>query len=154
MLSDRDCELLTAYVDGELPSGERQSVERLLEQSSEARAFLEKLEGDSAELRRMPVRKAPDTLAEVVMDTVSDAPQVPNQPVLPAAADMPAGIPMWLGFAAAACVLLVVALATYLFFSFVVRDKPRERQEKQKANHVKREIQPIREFDPLLNQPA
>jgi hypothetical protein len=47
-----------------------------------------------------------------------------------------------------------VALATYLFFSFVVRDKPRERQEKQKANHVKREIQPIREFDPLLNQPA
>jgi hypothetical protein len=125
MLSDRHCQLLTAYVDGELSARERRAVARLLDQSPEARAFLDKLESDSHELRRLPVRRAPTTLADVVMQTLAD--DRPRPVRLPRPTPTVAGargIPLWLGLPAAACLLLAVTGGTFVFFSLLLGDRP------------------------------
>ena len=102
MLSDRHCQLLTAYVDGELTARQRRAVDGLVQRSAEARAFLEDLQSDSAELRSLPPRKAPATLAEKVLGTLSDVPRLPVQPVRPAVIAQGSGmLSTWLGLAAA-----------------------------------------------------
>jgi anti-sigma factor RsiW len=129
MLSDRHCQLLTAYVDGELTARQRRTVDRLVEQSVEARAFLEDLQSDSAQLRSLPPRKAPTTLVEMVMDTVSDVPRLPVRP-----AAVARGSPStWVGLAAAACVLMMVGVGTYHLFGLLLGDKA-ENQEVKKDN--------------------
>jgi hypothetical protein len=162
MLSDRHYQLLTAYVDGELPAHQREAVERLVEQSPEARSILEKLQSDSTSLRRLPIRQAPETLAEVVMETLSDDTSRPlAQPAQPARAlPAPSAIPVWLALPAAACVLLLVSLGTFLFFAVLLGDKP---EQPQADNRIapppkvadnpppKDEVKPVvRELDPLL----
>ncbi len=134
MLSDSQCQLLTAYVDNELDVRERSAVERLVAVSAEARDFLDQLQADSKELRQLPTRAAPATLADAVMETVHDSnshhESVPanllsEEPALPRVAPVPSrgGIPRWLGLAVAACVLIGVGLGTYLF-SGLLLDKP------------------------------
>jgi hypothetical protein len=121
MLSDRHCQLLTAYIDGELDAHQRQAVERLLAKSPDARAMLEKLEADSKELRKLPVKAAPETLADLVLETLSGHEQIPEAgPALPAGPPVrpfqepgTRSIPPWLGLAVAACVLIAVGIATY-----------------------------------------
>ena len=44
MLSERDLQLLTAFVDGELTRRERKVVLRLLHRSSQARSVLQELQ--------------------------------------------------------------------------------------------------------------
>jgi len=80
MLSDSRCQLLTAFVDGELDARQRQAVERLVKQSPEARSFLARLEKDSNELKGLPRRKAPDTLPDGVMKTISELTPRPRLP--------------------------------------------------------------------------
>jgi hypothetical protein len=114
MRKSRHLQLLTAYVDGELDARQRKLVERLLAKSEEARLLLAKLESDSKELRDLPRHDAPTTLTDLVMETVSEVGMPAPLPVAPAAAASPNLIPVWLGLALAACVLLAVTLGTFI----------------------------------------
>jgi hypothetical protein len=159
MLSDRHYQLLTAYIDGELSARERRTVERLLCKSPEARTILEKLENDSKELRRLPVRQAPETLADVVMQTLSDdLPRTPAKPLRPtAAARLRRAISPWLGFAAAACVLVMVGLGSFALFGRLLEDKAdnemSQREEESKPNQPVEIVPPpvmAKGLDPLV----
>ena len=57
MLPDRQSQLLTAYVDGELGTRDRHAVEKLLSSSQEARVLLESLEKDAKRLRELGVQQ-------------------------------------------------------------------------------------------------
>ena len=59
MLPDRDRQLLSAFVDGELSSRQRRHVERLLRRSGEARTLLRRLQEDARELRHLPRPRPP-----------------------------------------------------------------------------------------------
>jgi hypothetical protein len=113
MLADRYYQLLTAYVDGELDARQRKKVERLVAQSEEARALLEKLESDSKELRELPRHAAPQTLSDLIMETVNHPAARPELPATPAAAVSSGAIPLWLGLALAACILMAVTVGTF-----------------------------------------
>src|ERR1700731_4023847 len=102
MLADRHYQLLTAYVDGELDARQRAAVERLVAESTEARAFLDKLEDDSKVLRDSPQHKAPEPLPDLIMETINHPVPRPPLPVKPAASvGTGSAIPIWLGLALA-----------------------------------------------------
>jgi hypothetical protein len=127
MLSDRQSQLLTAYVDGELDAPQRQAVDHLLTSSPEARALVNKLVRDSKELHNLPVQPAPSTLAMAVMETLSDMPSQRREVIArsPDRATIPAGtIPKGIGFAAAACVLAAVGIGTFWLAGLVLKEKP------------------------------
>src|SRR5216684_417183 len=116
MLSDRMRQLLTAYVDGELPARQQEAVTRLLEQSAEARVFVQHLQADSAALRRLPRRQLGQEFAQEILAAVGDsglhtaprskAARLTRAPVYPA----------WIGLASAAAVLFVVGVGSALYF--------------------------------------
>src|SRR5262249_2878158 len=115
MLSDRDLQLLTACVDGELSPRQRRHVDRLLETSAEARAALAHLQADSRQIIELPRVAAPADLAGSVMAAVGRARRRPVAPSPRVAAVRT--FPAWTGWAAAAVVLLAVGLGSFLFYS-------------------------------------
>lgn len=118
MLSDRNHQLLTAYVDGELDERQRAEAERLLADSSEARDQLARLEQDAHLLRNLPSRKAhPDFARKVVAALESRGVHGTRRSNL---AESPT-YPAWTGLAAAAAVLLVVGISSYFFLSAYYR---------------------------------
>jgi hypothetical protein len=114
MLPDRYCQLLTAYVDGELSGRQRRHVQRLLHRSREARSFLRKLERDSKALRALPKPGIPEDLAPPVLHTIATRRLKPSRRQ---SATSPPVFPAWVGLAAAAAVLMVVGFGSYLYFS-------------------------------------
>jgi len=113
MLAERHVRLLTAYVDGELPSGQRRRLARLLRRSKEARALLRQLQGDSQQLRALPAVAAPADLSGSVLAAIGQSrPRPAPRPRLftPTASSFPT----WTGWAAAAAVLLVVGIGSFL----------------------------------------
>ncbi|MBV9123104.1 MAG: zf-HC2 domain-containing protein, partial [Planctomycetes bacterium] len=115
MLSERVCRLLTAYVDGELSPAEEQAVQRLLQESAEARTLYEQLRRDADLLRRLPPRRPPRDFPQQVLRTITDRKLHPAKhsglwrsgPTIPA----------WVGLGTAAAVLLVVGLSSYFYFA-------------------------------------
>src|SRR5688500_3589014 len=114
MLPPQSLDLLTAYVDGELSPRQRRAVERLLGRSAEARALLNRLQTDAAQLRRLPPAPAPADLASPVLGAIA---RRPLRPARQPAGRQPAQFPVWAGYAAAAAVLLIVAAATFFDYS-------------------------------------
>jgi hypothetical protein len=115
MLSERYRELLTAYVDGVLSGRQRRHALRLLRRSPEARRLLQLLQSDSDALIHLP-RVHPDRdLSGPVLQKIAAGRPLPFRPARRIAA--PRAFPVWVGAAAAAAVLFVVASASYLFFS-------------------------------------
>ncbi len=115
MLSERQCELISAFLDGEVTPRQRQVVLRLLRQSSEARALLQRLQENAFSLHQLSPRKLPDDFAQKVLGVIQARGLQPAQPAtLPF---RPKSIPAWLGTAAAAAVLLLVAAGSYIFFT-------------------------------------
>ena len=106
MLPERALELLTAYVDGELSSRQREQAVRLLHDSPEARQILSKLQEDSQRIRRLPQTKVDPAFAgQVVAAIIAQRGQFnPDR--------QPVGgrrrIPVWARFAVAASLLAVV----------------------------------------------
>jgi anti-sigma factor RsiW len=126
MLSDRHCQLLTAYVDGVLSARRRKVVLKLLRKLPEAREILKELEEHAEKLRRLPAVKLEPEFAsrvveaiqarpaEIVADPVSDT--VPLEPISPRRAPVP-WLPAWARISAAAAVLGFITFGSYLFFS-------------------------------------
>ncbi len=125
MLPERYRQLLTAYVDGELSARQRRHVVRLLRRSGEARALVGKLQGDSRTLKALAGSPAfaPASLdvdlSGPVLQLIAERPlpfkRPQPRPRVPA--PTPASFPAWMGFAAAAAVLFVVGLGSFLYFS-------------------------------------
>jgi hypothetical protein len=113
MLAERLSLLLTAYVDGEVTPRQRRAVERLLEQSAEARALLQQLQEDANTLRGLPRRKLEADFSGRVLRTISERRLLHSRRA--ARLERPA-FPGWVGLAAAASVLFVVAIGSYLYF--------------------------------------
>jgi hypothetical protein len=125
MLPERWRQLLTAYVDGELSESQRRHVERLVRRSPRARDLLRRLQQDAQALRQLPRVRPPADLADAVLQTIAARRLPPRRPLTshaPArsASSVPLSspsFPAWAGLAAAAAVLLVVGLGSYLYFS-------------------------------------
>jgi anti-sigma factor RsiW len=114
MLPDRYRQLLTAYVDGELSARQRRHAERLLRQSEEARRLLRQLEDDARALRALPPVRPSADLSEAVLRGIAERRLSPGRrrALRPVAA-----YTEWAGLAAAAAVLLVLGVASYLYFA-------------------------------------
>ena len=114
MLPDRYRELLTAYVDGELTTRQRKAVSRLLHRSEEARQLLEQLQQDADILRGLPRLRLDRDLSSQVLLTIHQRRLHPGRHRL--AQPVPA-FPVWTGMAAAAAVLLVIGIGSYVYFA-------------------------------------
>src|SRR5689334_16286486 len=108
MLSERDRQLLTAFVDGELSPRQRRQVCRLLGRSDAARRLLRELQGDSDELKALP---PPPPLGRDLSAPVLRAAARPRPQPRPA---VRLRFRAWAGYAAAAAVLFVVGVSAYL----------------------------------------
>jgi hypothetical protein len=117
MLLDRNRELLTAYVDGELTGRQRRHVARLLRRSAEARQLLQQLQEDARSLRHLPPPHLAIDLAGEVLRTIVERRLMPGQR---RAAKLRVST-SWVGplaaWATAAAVLLVLGAASYLYFA-------------------------------------
>lgn len=71
MVSPRENDQLSAYLDGELTPQEMRSVEELLARNPEARELLAELRAQRDVLRGMPPKKAPKNLSRRVMERVN-----------------------------------------------------------------------------------
>jgi anti-sigma factor RsiW len=114
MLPERYRQLLTACVDGELNRRQRRRVERLLKRSPEARQVLQKLLGDARALRQLPPTPPPANLAEAVLTQIHERRLRPSRH---ARLNNPPALPAWTGLAAAAAVLLILGVGSYLYFA-------------------------------------
>jgi hypothetical protein len=114
MLAPHHKELLTAYVDGELTPRQRRHVARLLRRSGEARRLLERLQGDSREIRALPPCVPARDLVAPVLDAIGSR---KLKPVRAPRINTPLRFPIWTGFAAAASVMVLVGVGTFLGYS-------------------------------------
>lgn len=114
MLTDRLCQLLTAYVDGELSTRQRKAVQRLLQRSSEARDLYDKLKRDSNILHLLPRTKLDQDLSQTVIETILSRGLRPVRPVPAASMSRLSALA---GLATAAAVLVAVGAASYVYFA-------------------------------------
>lgn len=151
MLADRDRQLLTAYVDGELTDRQRRHVARLLDGSDEARQLLHKLQEDSGKLRRLQSPALDDDLTVPVLRTIADRRLKPRRRV---AGRRPVFYPAWAGFAAAAALLLVIAGASFFFFAHALpEDSRRVAQDPQRPSATPPEVKKPAEPDRVAKAP-
>src|ERR1700737_74885 len=106
MLSERHLQLLSAYVDGELRQPQRETVERLVEQSPEARNQLQKLRIDAAGIQSLPRKPLNADFTNLIIERI--ALHRPIRAVIPSPQPDRKGVSIWVGFATAAAVLLAV----------------------------------------------
>jgi hypothetical protein len=114
MLHERHVRLLTAYVDGELSPAQRRQAARLLRRSEEARALLRQLQGDSRELQALPPVVTPIDFSGPVLAAIGQSRPRPAPRPRPVRAGLT--FPVWTGWAAAAAVLLVVGMGSFLSY--------------------------------------
>jgi hypothetical protein len=120
MLSDRDYQLLTAFVDGELSSRQRRHLERLLRRSAEARRLLDRLQQDARSLRDLPTPRLGRDLCSAVLGAIAARRLSARQGKGHAAPALPA----WMAVAAAACVVFGLGVASFLYFSATLGQAP------------------------------
>ncbi len=70
MLDDRQQELISAYLDGELPASEAAEVEQLLAASDEARNLADELRAISKTIRQLPAQRSPQALGATVLKSI------------------------------------------------------------------------------------
>ena len=109
MLSERNLQLLTAFVDGELTRRQRKLVMRLLNRSSQARSVLQELQEGAHRMRELPRRKLGEAFAGQVLQAIAD--QGLRVDSRHATTRRPR---RWFAYAAAACVLLAIGLGIYV----------------------------------------
>ena len=113
MLSGRITRLLTAYVDGELDDPQREALRHWLRRSPEARELLRALQADADRLRSLPRRTLGPEFAQQVLQAIGSR---QGESTRRSALTFPSPVPVWLGLATAAGVLLGVGLGSYFYF--------------------------------------
>jgi len=126
MLPQRETQLLTAYVDGELSGHDRQAVAHLLEQSTEARQLLKDLQENQRRVRDLPARKLDVAFAGEVVHAIESQRASPR----PAPRRR---FPAWTRYAMAASLLAVVAGGT----TYLATRQPKTSDEPVIADHKK-----------------
>jgi len=116
-ITERNYQLLTAYVDGELSVRQRRMVLRLLRRSADARSLLHHLQKDSRELKSLTRHQLPKDFPQRVLQTLS-LKEMTRPLVLPMA--RPRAIPAWVTYAAAAVLLIGVGAVAFEFFTKVM----------------------------------
>ncbi len=114
MVSDRIRQLLSALVDGELSARQQEAVRQVLRASAEARVLLQQLQTDATRLRSLGRHVAAEDFADALL------PSLAGSSALKPAADPPLGprtLNPWIGFPAAAAVLVAVFFGSYRYFS-------------------------------------
>jgi hypothetical protein len=111
MVPEHVSRLLTEYVDGELRPRQRRSVERLLQQSPDARALLEGLQKDAADIGDLPQATTERDFSRDVLRKIGRAAAVPA--LLPYTIRRPAAA--WFRHATAASVLVGASLGTLIY---------------------------------------
>lgn len=114
MLSPRELELLTGHVDGELTPRQGRQVTRLLRRNAEARELLERLERDSRELNLAVPVPAPVDFSATVLDAIAARKLRPRKLPRPVSPAPPRVVPLWAGYAAAAAVLFLLGVGSFL----------------------------------------
>jgi hypothetical protein len=117
MLRDQYRQLLTAYVDGELSSRQRRHVARLLRRSPEARLLLQQLQADAQALRQLPQPPLPADLSNPVLHRIAERRLTPGQSRIAQSASTTPWMGPLASWAAAAAVLFLLGLASYLYFA-------------------------------------
>src|SRR5262245_26709104 len=146
MLPDRLCQLLTAYLDGEVSPRQQEAVARLLRESPEAQTLLCQLQADAERLRNLPRRQLEADFPNRVVRTISERRLLQARRT---ALARPPHFPAWVGLATAACVLFVAAAGSYLYFEAAQRWH--DEQAAQKAPHLQPE-QPPEPAPPVAQQ--
>src|SRR5579862_6761162 len=121
MLVETDRLLLTAFVDGELSSRQHRQLLKLLRRSPEARSLLRELQENARTLKHLPRPKMLKDLSAHTIQLIVERSMKPRSRPLAASKR---GFSVWLGYAAAAAVLLVVAGASYLLFANMLNPGP------------------------------
>lgn len=116
MLRDRYRQLLTAYVDGELSSRQRRHVVRLLRRSPEARQLLHQLQEDAQAIRQLPRPTLPEDLSSPVLRNIAERRLTPGRRHIVRTASTSAWMGPLASWAAAAAVLFLLGVASYLYF--------------------------------------
>lgn len=113
-------ELLTAAVDGELTPTEAKVARRLLRESEAARTLFTQLKADAARIKALRPVPAPVDLADTVMAVINERAITPT-PLPPARQPGRkfnwAMLPVWVNFATAAAVLLLISAGSYMYFA-------------------------------------
>ncbi|MFO0927286.1 MAG: hypothetical protein U0736_09630 [Gemmataceae bacterium] len=117
MLAPLDLELLTGFVDGELSAADHRRAEQLLTTNGEARATLQRLQADAHALRHLPRVAAPIDFTVKVLGTLAQDGARPARRSRPPVSPVPRAVPVWVGFAAAAAVLLAIGVGSFLVHS-------------------------------------
>src|SRR5262245_29676822 len=121
MLSDRVKRLLTAAVDGELDQVERRALQKVLQQSEDARQLYQQLKRDSGVLRGLPRQSLPphfscNVLQAIGASTHATPSSIGNSPKR-------FSLPLWANLTAAAAVMIAVCAGTYLIMVLNDQDK-------------------------------
>lgn len=117
MLSAQELELLTGLVDGVLSAAARRRGELLLASNAEARDLLQQLQADAYALRALPRVAAPIDFTAKVLGTLAQDGARPARRSRPPVSPVPRAVPVWVGFAAAAAVLLLVGVGSFVLHS-------------------------------------
>lgn len=72
MLSEENIELLTAYVDGELTSRQREEVLRLINKSAEARELLRQLQENAHKVKQLALHKVQPSLVDEIVLAIEE----------------------------------------------------------------------------------
>jgi hypothetical protein len=148
MLSERDRELLTAYVDGEMSTRQRKLLVRLLHKSPGARALLQELQANAGLLRALPRRKLDDTFTHLVMTAIAERGVPLPRPAVAAIRPRSARWATWGSWAAAAAVLVAVGAGGYFSFPLLqTNDRHKNTQAAKDGTSVPRDNREIAKND-------
>jgi hypothetical protein len=110
MLSERIQELLSAAVDGELTPRQRETVDQMLRESSEARELYQEMKRDAERLQHMRRIRLSQDFPAVILKRVAEKKPAPARYQNPIVRWMP----VWANTVAAAAVILAICGATAL----------------------------------------
>lgn len=143
MLPDRALQLLTAYVDGELSSRQRQLAERLVRKSAEAQELLKDLQRNQQRVHDLPARKLEPAFAHEVARAI-DRQRAASGPGAAGPAVPRRRWAAWTRYAVAASILVALGGGVWLATRqpdrrdepiLVEQKKPAPAEEKSRGQH-------------------
>jgi hypothetical protein len=113
-MNERNIELLTAFIDGEVTRREHIAALRLLNQSSEARKLLWQLQESSQIVKQLPAKTLPADFSTKIVDTLKKTAALPRpaEPAVPAPIRAGSRVPVRIAWAAG----LLLAVGGSLFY--------------------------------------